>query len=148
MKIRKKAVTLIELMIVIFIIGIIGSVIGYNMKGSLDEGRAFKSEQGSKMVHDILTLAMADSTATMSQILSEPKKFLEQSGLVGNPKKVLKDGWNQPYQIRKVNNQDFVVYSKKWEEFLIKKKKLDPAKCQEEYSWAFYNEDAEPEEEE
>lgn len=147
MKITKRAVTLIELMIVIFIIGIIGSVIGYNMKGSLDEGRAFKSEQGSKRVHDILTLAMADGTATMSQIVSNPKKYLEQSGLAGNPKKVLKDGWNQTYEIRKVSDQNFIVYSKKWEEFLVKKKGLEPLECQEEYSWAFYHEDSEFEEE-
>ena len=46
MKKKKKqyALTLIEIMIVIVLIGLIGSVIGANMKGSLDEGKAFKTK--------------------------------------------------------------------------------------------------------
>ena len=41
---KKRALTLLEIMIVIVLIGIIGSVIGVNMKGSLDAGKAFKSD--------------------------------------------------------------------------------------------------------
>ena len=44
LKKSKKAMTLLEVMIVIFIIGIISSVIGYNMKGSLEKAKAFKTE--------------------------------------------------------------------------------------------------------
>ena len=44
MKIKRKSpLTIIEIMIVIFIISIVGGVMSYNMKGSLVKGRAFKN---------------------------------------------------------------------------------------------------------
>jgi len=64
-------------MIVICIIGIIGSVIGYNMKGSMDEGRAFRSEHGSKQIHDLLTLKIAEGT-DIQEVLGEPAMYLEE----------------------------------------------------------------------
>ena len=48
MKKKKRSMTLLEVMIVIFIIGIIGSIVGYNMKGSMEKARAFKRVRGSK----------------------------------------------------------------------------------------------------
>ncbi len=51
--------TLLEIMIVIVLIGLIGSVIGFNMKGSLDEGRAFKTRQAQEQIQDILMLEVA-----------------------------------------------------------------------------------------
>ena len=51
---KKRSVTLLEMMIVITLIGLIASVIGYNMKGSLDRGKAFKTEESQKQIKDIL----------------------------------------------------------------------------------------------
>ena len=53
---KKYTMTLLEIMIVIFIIGIIGSVIGYNMRGSLDNGKAFKTKEGSRKLYEIIQL--------------------------------------------------------------------------------------------
>ncbi len=137
MKVEKRAITLLEMMIVIFIIGLIGSVIGVNMKGSLDRGRAFKCEQGSKMIHDALTLRLAEGGTTLSKIIKDPAKYLDESGFIKNPEKALQDGWNQRYEIRKTKTGEIIVHSDSWEKFLVEKKKLDPDELHEEYPWAF-----------
>ena len=80
---KKQPMTLLEIMIVIFIIGIIGSVIGYNMKGSLEEGKAFKSKEGSRQVYEILTLEVAKGTE-MSEITSKTAEVLEASEWVNS----------------------------------------------------------------
>ena len=137
MKIRKQAITLLEIMIVIFIIGIIGSVIGYNMKGSMDEGRAYRSEHGSKQVHDLLTLKIAEGY-NIEEVLGDAPTFLKQTGFVSNPTKLLKDGWNQNYEIRRINEDEFIVYSPKWHHFLHDKKKVGDDRLIEDYPWAFH----------
>ena len=136
MKIEKKAITLLEMMIVIFIIGIIGSVVGYSMKGSLNEGRAFKSEQGSKQVYDILMLGLADGEK-LTHIVRSPEEVVEASGLIRNAKKMVKDGWNQKFQVRSVGNNDIVVYSPSWHKYLIEKKKLEEEELHDSFPWAF-----------
>jgi len=141
--IKKRALTLIEIMIVIFIIGLIGSVIGYNMKGSLDEGKSFKCEQGSKQVHDFLTLQIAETNKDMDDVLAEPEEALRATGFVNRADKLIKDGWNQKYVIEKIENADgkdpdFIVFSKNWYSFLKNKKKMTNEAMQEEYPWAFH----------
>ena len=53
---KKNFLTLLEIMIVIALITIIGGVLGYNMKGSLEKGKAFKTEQAIKQIDDILSV--------------------------------------------------------------------------------------------
>ncbi len=142
-KVKKRALTLIEIMIVIFIIGLIGSVIGYNMKGSLDEGKSFKSEQGSKQVYDFLTLQIAQKKDAFDKVLADPEEALRDTGFVNRPDKLIKDGWNQKYVIEKIEvpedkDPDFVVFSKNWYNFLKNKKKLTNQEMQDEYPWAFH----------
>ena len=137
MKIRKQAITLLEIMIVIFIIGIIGSVIGYNMKGSMDEGRAYRSEHGSKQVHDLLSLEFAKSDKELQEILGDPTESLDRTGFVSNPAKLMKDGWGQEYKIERLNEEEFTVRSEKWGTFLQTKKKMNEEKMKDDYPWAF-----------
>ena len=142
-KIKRKALTLIEIMIVIFIIGLIGSVIGYNMKGSLDEGKSFKSEQGSKQVYDFLNLQIAQKKDAFDLVLANPEEALRDTGFVNRADKLIKDGWNQQYIIEKIESPDgkepdFFVFSKNWYNFLKTKKKMTNHEMQEEYPWAFH----------
>lgn len=98
MKKRKQMLTLLEIMIVIFIIGLIGSVMGYNMKGSLAKGKAFKSEEGIRKLYEIYQLAMAEGK-DVTQIKASPGDILKETGLIRNPGKLLKDGWGKDYDI-------------------------------------------------
>ena len=118
---RKKinSITLLEIMIVIFLIGLIGSVIGYNVKGSLESGKAFKSEHGAAQIRDILLLE-ASSGTDLNKLVSEPKKYLDRSGLCKDSSKMLKDGWGKEYVI-KVVNDDISVTSDALESYNKKK---------------------------
>ncbi len=117
MKKKKRPITLLEIMIVIFLIGLIGGVIGYNMKGSLDKGRAFKTEQGMSRIKEILLLQIADGYS-MEEVISKPEDYLRNSGLCDNPKKMLRDGWNENYTIEEkkgeiaINSEKLIKYYK------------------------------------
>ena len=110
MKKKKRPITLLEIMIVIFLIGIIGSVIGYNMKGSMDKGKAFKTEHAMKQIEDILLLQVSDK-APIETILANPSHYLKTSGMVKDPNGMLKDGWGQPFEIRLTRSGTFKVSS-------------------------------------
>jgi len=135
LKIKKKQpMTLLEIMIVIFIIGIIGSVIGYNMKGSLEEGKAFKSEQGSKQVYDILTLEMAKG-GKIDDIVDNPEKYLQLSGFAKNPKKLLQDGWGKDYLIERNGEDDLYVVSDNYLKYRSKKTPIDFDELRQTLPW-------------
>ncbi len=113
MRRKKRTLTLMEIMIVIVLIGLIGSVIGINMKGSLDKGRAFKTEQAIQQIQDIFNLELAQG-GSVEDILASKEDVLKNSGLVKEPKKFLKDGWGVEFKISaagKAANKAFVVSS-------------------------------------
>lgn len=112
MKTKKQALTLLEIMIVICLITLITGVIGYNMKGSLDKGKAFRTEQAKVQLHDLLILALSEGKK-MDEILANPKDTLLKLGLAKDPDGLLKDGWNEPFAIRANGNKsDFIIASK------------------------------------
>lgn len=119
---KKQTLTLLEIMIVIFLIGIIGSVIGYNMKGSLEEGKAFKTETTMEKLHDILMLEVAKGFA-IDDVVNNIPSFLRNSGLIKDPDKLLVDGWNQKFEVHA--NQygtDIVIRSTAHENYLNRKR--------------------------
>jgi general secretion pathway protein G len=127
---KKRPITLLEIMIVIFLIGLIGSVIGYNMKGSLDEGKAFKSRQGAKQIEEILLLQIAKGFPR-DEVASEPENHLKDSGLVKDVDKMMKDGWGKKYRIVNVGNDSLRVVSDKLKEYDRSKKKNEEMASQE-----------------
>ncbi len=140
MKIKRRSpLTIIEIMIVIFIISIVGGVMSHNMKGSLVKGRAFKTETASREAYDILSLELASGT-TVTEILAEPSKVLMGSGLVKTTKKLLQDGWGNDFQLYAVGGDDFILYSEKWTTYLHSEKGMTFEEIQENYPWA-YNKD-------
>ncbi|NDD58857.1 MAG: type II secretion system protein [Chlamydiae bacterium] len=117
---RKQSLTLLEIMIVIFLIGLIGSVIGYNVKGSLEEGKAFRSEQGAAQIRDVLLLEVAKGYS-IQEVIEKKEIFLQSSGLIKDVQKSLKDGWGVPYVI---------VPSRYHTDILVKSEKLKVYKDQ------------------
>lgn len=115
MKRKKRTLTLIEIMIVIVLIGLIGSVIGVNMKGSMDKGRAFKTEQAIQQIEDIFNLELAQGTS-VDYIMANKVEVLRDSGLIKDPEKFLKDGWNNEFEVRTAggaSDKRFVVVSER-----------------------------------
>jgi prepilin-type N-terminal cleavage/methylation domain-containing protein len=121
MRRKKQALTLIEIMIVIVLIGLIGSVIGANMKGSLDEGRSFKTKYAMEQIKDILMLEVAKGES-IETVVAEKEKYLENSGMVKDVKKMLKDGWGEDFQVSH-RGQKITVHSKALAVYQAKKDK-------------------------
>ena len=59
LRFKKRFVTLVEMMIVMFLIAMITGVIAFNYTGSLEEGKAFKTKSGIDKIHTILDLHLA-----------------------------------------------------------------------------------------
>lgn len=101
---KRYAMTLLEIMIVIFIIGIISSVIGYNMRGSLDKGKAFKTKEGINKIYEIVQLEQAEGKP-LSADVEKIKTLLKDSGLVRKPEDLMKDGWGEPYTFEIIDHE-------------------------------------------
>ena len=121
--------TLLEVMIVIFIIGIIGSVIGYNTRGSLDEGKAFKTKEAISKLYEISQLIASDGVI-LSKEPKDIEKILKDSGLVRKAKDLMNDGWNNPFIFDiDPSSNELRPTSAKYTEYCLKKNKT----C--EYPW-------------
>ncbi len=110
---KKRAVTLIEIMIVILLIGLIGGALAFNMRGSVDKGKIFKTEQNCARVYDALMMASAIGEFDCEKDCNDPDKIkatLKSSQLIKDVDKVLVDGWGKPLEFGYVNN-DLDVYS-------------------------------------
>ncbi len=66
---KKRAITLLEIMIVIFLIALIGGVVGFNMKGSMDKGKAFKTSQAISRVKEILYLVASEQNLNLDEVV-------------------------------------------------------------------------------
>lgn len=120
-KIRKHPFSLLEIMIVIFLIGLIGGTIGYNMKGSLDKGREFKTKESIRQITDILLLQVAEGS-DIDAVANNPERYLKESGLVKDPKKLLSDGWGGEIEVA-VKSGELMVTSVNLNKYESKKKK-------------------------
>ncbi len=95
---KKQTFTLLEIIIVIFLITLITGAIGYSMKGTLDKGRAFRTEQGIEQLRDLLLMSLAEGESA-DAIVKDPARVLKKHGLAKNPDKIIEDGWGKKYEI-------------------------------------------------
>ncbi len=116
---KKQSITLIEIMIVILLIGLIGGALAFNMRGSVDKGKVFKSDQNAARVYDILMMASAQGTFDLQNYnnMEEVKKALTESMMVKDAEKLVKDGWGQDLTITLVGSDDIKVTSAKAEKW-------------------------------
>jgi type II secretory pathway pseudopilin PulG len=125
---KKRAITLLEIMIVILLIGLIGGVVSYNLKGTLDKGKAFASSEGAKKLEDIINLEIQQGTKTAQEIIHDRsdereivKAVVLNSGLISERQiaKFLKDGWGEFYTILRddKDKQQVTVSSRKLEAY-------------------------------
>ena len=111
--------TLMEVLIVIAIIGIISSVVGYKMRGSLDKGRSFKTIQNIRKVYDIFHLEKQGQKIANLEgdaLKEEVKTSLKKSGLVRNPDDCLVDGWGEPFTFS-IGNEELNILSSKYQSY-------------------------------
>lgn len=115
---KKRFITLVEMMIVMFLIAMITGVIAYNYTGSLEEGKAFKTKAGIEKIHTVLDLYLATHPEDTGQIESKWKDILGHSQLVKNSRELEKDGWGNEYQVSaNTETGDIEVKSQKYTDY-------------------------------
>ena len=132
----KKGLTLIEIMIVILILGLISGLFMYNMKGSLEEGKAFKTEQASQQIQEIFSMQIAMGVDP-EFVQKEPELVLKNAKMFKDPKSMLKDGWGVSYKIEVSEDDEVFVRSDKFLTYVQKQKNLSEDIMKEKYSWMF-----------
>ncbi|MBA3722475.1 MAG: general secretion pathway protein GspG [Parachlamydiaceae bacterium] len=120
---KKRFITLVEMMIVMFLIAMITGVIAYNYTGSLEEGKAFKTKAGIEKIKTILALDAA--SGDIDNIKDGWKEIIKNSPLVQNADELIKDGWGAEYEVDTGDEEGekvVKVTSKKYEAYNVKKK--------------------------
>lgn len=92
---KKRALTLVEILVVMAIIGMITGALAYNYQKSLETGREFKTREIISRVETVLNLALADGQITTATLSTKWKDTLAQSPLIQNSDHFTKDGWSQ-----------------------------------------------------
>jgi type II secretory pathway pseudopilin PulG len=111
----RRCITLVEMMIVMFLIAMIIGVVAYNYQGSLDEGKAFKTKTSMEKLQTILLIRLAeDSTINID---SYWKDIVKQSPLVQNANTLMKDGWGQEFVVRGTPEGGVSITSEKFEQY-------------------------------
>lgn len=113
---KRRFITLIEMMIVMFLIALITGVIAYNYRGSLEQGKAFKTQAGIERLETILNLSIAEDPTLQDHIEANWREVIRRSPLVQNPDALMKDGWGVEYQVSMENNA-VRVSSSKYQEY-------------------------------
>jgi len=115
-KLKRRFVTLIEMMIVMFLIALITGVIAYNYRGTLEEGKAFKTKAGIEKLETILSLRASDDPDLLDDIQSKWQDVIKTSPLVHSPSALIKDGWGGEYEVE-VDDGEIKVRSQKYEDY-------------------------------
>lgn len=118
----KRCITLVEMMVVIFIIGLIVSVIGFRYQGGLEKGKAFKTETSIDKVETILNLQVAEKPQLLDNIEKDWKEIIRRDPLVKDPEALIKDGWGQDLEVELDENKGIHVRSENLENYKKKNK--------------------------
>ncbi len=118
--IKRRYITLIEIMIVMFLIALITGVIAYNYRGSLDEGKAFKTKAAIEKVETILNLSVSEEPSLQDRITTPIvwQEIIKNSPLVSNSSALIKDGWGGEFSVTTDNNGVIKVSSQKYEQYV------------------------------
>ncbi len=117
---------MLEIMIVIFLITLITGAIGYNMKGTLDRGRAFRTEQAKAQLHDLLLICMEEGVKP-DELAKEPAANLKKYNLAKNSEKIVQDGWGSNFVIQYIQSKnDFKITSPAYDRYMKKINKEVP----------------------
>jgi general secretion pathway protein G len=95
-KCNKRMLTLMEMMVVIFLIGIITAVVAYNYQGTMEKGRILKTQQSIDKVETILNLRVAEDPDLLNNIKDNWVEIIESDPIVKDSKALIKDGWGNP----------------------------------------------------
>jgi len=114
---QRRNITLVEMMVVIFIIGLIVSVVGFRYQGGLEKGKAFKTETSIDKVETILNLSVAEEPSRLDNITRDWENIIKADPLVKDPNALIKDGWGSKLHVELDDNRNIRVSSQNLENF-------------------------------
>jgi general secretion pathway protein G len=116
---RRRYITLIEIMIVMFLIALIAGATAYNFRGSLDEGKAFKTKAAIEQIENALNLQVAENPELQDSITSPNvwHDVIKRSRLIKNPNALYKDGWGGDFTITIESDGEIKASSRKYDEY-------------------------------
>jgi general secretion pathway protein G len=126
-RVRRWAITLIEMIIVMILITTITGAIAYNYRESLNEGRAFKTKEGISRIETIVMLHLAEHTEDIANCSSVNwTAVVGDHPLVRGQRDFMRDGWGVPYDIRVERASDtgdvsVSVHSRDYDNYLQRK---------------------------
>lgn len=115
----KRYVTLIEMMIVMFLIAMIIGVVAYNYQSTLEEGKAFKTKTAKEKLATVLTIAISNNPNIVENLETNWREEVRKSPLVQNSNDLIKDGWGQEFTVNYENGR-VIIRSSRYEEYLRK----------------------------
>lgn len=98
----RRTLTLIELLIVITLIGIIGSALAYNLGAGLNKGKEFRTEQTKRKIKNILDYEVFNNNRLPQDAPDQWKDWLRESELVDKNQKLedlFKDGYGGEFKV-------------------------------------------------
>lgn len=110
MTIAKRYITLVEMMIVIFIIGVLTAVLGFSYQSSIEKTRVFKTERDIDKLETILNLMIAEDPSELEHVETSWQAMIVNDPLVKDPAALYKDGWGHEYRVT-VENDTVRVHS-------------------------------------
>lgn len=123
----KRAITLIEMIVVMILIATITGAVALNYRESLNEGKAFRTKEGMDRLETVLALYYAEHPGIpIKDEYEERFRIVSESPLVRNPREFLKDGWGENYEVHigmQDNSSDLSieVKSRKYAQYLNEK---------------------------
>lgn len=121
--IKRRCITLIEILIVMLLISMIAGVVAYNYRDTLEKGKAFTTEQTIEKIKTALTLRVAEDPSSLESIPSNWKQYLKESPLVTDAEKMSRDGWGVEFEVSitrdtETGEPDILVISRNYENYL------------------------------
>ncbi len=116
--VKRRMITLIEIMIVMFLIALIMGVLAYNYRGSMDEGKAFKTKAAIEKIETILNLYVSEHPDQLNSVTSDWQNIIRGSPLVSNVNALLTDGWGSPFQVTLDEQSAVHVSSQKYDDYI------------------------------
>lgn len=114
-KLRKRSLTLVEMLIVIALIGIIASALAVNLGGGLRKGQEFKTQQGKKKIKNMLYYEISQQMLSPKEAADQWQEIIENSSLRDKDsalEDLIQDGWGEEYEVVYDEDKDeIVVYS-------------------------------------
>lgn len=128
-KIKKKYVTLLEMLMVIAIIGLIATLVGNNVMASFQKGKIKQTKLAMEKVQDILEyyiVSEADLTPDLiKEMQQSPEEFLAKTNMVKNPKKLVQDAWGKKFTVKVSEIGEVTVTSDNYTKYTAPQTKSD-----------------------